>query len=107
MPASVLAQGMYGGGMMGGAVNNRPVALGWGGRPALPALRHDADGAPLGWCRAADLLAQREEPLKLALRGPGHDLRRQQTGGTYWHVCPTPGHAKKGMYGKFVVEGSS
>lgn len=27
--------------------------------------------------------------------------------GTYWYVCPTPGHAKKGMYGKFVVEGSS
>ena len=27
--------------------------------------------------------------------------------GTYWYVCPTPGHAKKGMYGKFIVEGSS
>ncbi|MEJ2480357.1 MAG: sulfocyanin-like copper-binding protein [Acidihalobacter sp.] len=27
--------------------------------------------------------------------------------GTYWYVCPTPGHAKKGMYGKFVVEGAS
>lgn len=23
--------------------------------------------------------------------------------GTYWYVCPTPGHASKGMYGKFVV----
>lgn len=24
--------------------------------------------------------------------------------GTYWYVCPTPKHAMKGMYGKFVVE---
>lgn len=23
--------------------------------------------------------------------------------GTYWYVCPTPEHASKGMYGKFVV----
>lgn len=23
--------------------------------------------------------------------------------GTYWYVCPTPQHAQKGMYGKFVV----
>lgn len=30
-----------------------------------------------------------------------------QRPGTYWYVCPTPGHAKKGMYGKFIVEGSS
>ena len=28
--------------------------------------------------------------------------------GTYWNVCPTPGHAKKDMYGKFfVIDGSS
>ncbi|MEX6505359.1 sulfocyanin-like copper-binding protein [Jiella sp. M17.18] len=24
--------------------------------------------------------------------------------GTYWYVCPTPGHAEEGMYGKFVIE---
>lgn len=23
--------------------------------------------------------------------------------GTHWYVCPTPEHAEKGMYGKFVV----
>lgn len=23
--------------------------------------------------------------------------------GTYWYVCPTPGHARKGMYGRFIV----
>ena len=23
--------------------------------------------------------------------------------GTYWSMCPTPDHAKEGMYGKFVV----
>jgi rusticyanin len=28
-----------------------------------------------------------------------------RTPGTYWYVCPTPGHAKKGMYGKFVISG--
>ena len=27
-----------------------------------------------------------------------------RTPGTYWYVCPTPGHARKGMYGKFIVE---
>lgn len=26
-----------------------------------------------------------------------------QRSGTYWYVCPTPGHAGEGMYGKFVV----
>ncbi|WP_156885261.1 sulfocyanin-like copper-binding protein [Acidihalobacter ferrooxydans] len=25
--------------------------------------------------------------------------------GVYWYVCQTPGHAEKGMYGKFVVVG--
>ena len=23
--------------------------------------------------------------------------------GTYWHICPPPEHAEKGMYGKLVV----
>ena len=23
--------------------------------------------------------------------------------GTYWYVCPTPGHAEQGMYGRFIV----
>lgn len=25
--------------------------------------------------------------------------------GVYWYICQTPGHAAKGMYGKFVVSG--
>jgi rusticyanin len=25
------------------------------------------------------------------------------TPGTYWYLCPVPGHAQKGMIGKFVV----
>jgi rusticyanin len=27
------------------------------------------------------------------------------TPGTYWYLCPVPGHAKRGMIGKFVVSG--
>jgi rusticyanin len=23
--------------------------------------------------------------------------------GTYWYICPTPEHAEKGMYGKFII----
>ncbi|MHB1087594.1 MAG: sulfocyanin-like copper-binding protein [Acidimicrobiales bacterium] len=24
--------------------------------------------------------------------------------GTYYYLCPVPGHAQQGMYGKFVVQ---
>jgi rusticyanin len=27
-----------------------------------------------------------------------------QERGTYWYLCPTPQHAEKGMFGKFVVQ---
>lgn len=26
-----------------------------------------------------------------------------QQAGTYWYICPTPAHAEKGMFGKFVI----
>lgn len=33
----------------------------------------------------------------------GATFTAEQTG-TYWYVCPTPGHASQGMFGKFVVQ---
>lgn len=52
---------------------------------------------PLPWRSAKNI-----ERSDYAVKGTTFVAR---TPGVYWYICQTPGHAEKGMYGKFVVRG--